>query len=424
MMTADEIATAVDPDELVGLLRAAVAIPSITPNERSFANWVVDRLNEGGWDWVESAAVESEDHDDSADHDRRNVLASTGQGEGKSLLLAGHLDTVHVDDWVQHWHGTDRADPYGAHMVDGEIWGRGVADQKAGICACIAAMRAIQRAGFRPQGRVSALFVCDEESGQPASGVSAGMRSAIRSGVVTDRMRPDFLIYTEPTTSAIYTAQMGFLIAEVVLRGRSAYFGRPELGVDALRAGHDLLSGLWAHSRQLESGASHELIGHPFLLVTKVQSGGNIAVPGTFELSLIRKILPREDMDSAAAAITTIAQRVGELHGVEVSVEFTAPRDHDVGGTPDEIDVEHPAAVSLGESIRVITGSEPRIEAAPYWSEKPFLAAIGVPGVYFAPGDISDCHTPFERLRVDELISATRVLTHFVARWCGVTELT
>ena len=75
---------------------------------------------------------------------------------------------------------------------------------------------------------------------------------------------------------------------------------------------------------------------------------------------------------------------------------------------------------ALTRSIESVTGEPARIEGAPYWSEKPFLRDLGIPGVYFAPGDIATCHTPFERLPIQELISATRTLAHFVASWCGV----
>ena len=414
-MTPEEsVASAVDSDELVKLVQDATRIPSITPHEHEFAAWVHSNLEDFGWDQASVTDIGD---------GRPNVHAEVGGDTAPSLLLAGHLDTVHVDDWVEHWKDTDRADPFAAEIVDGEIWGRGVADQKAGICSIIAAARAIHRAGYRPKGRVSALFVSDEESGQPGSGVSAGMRAAVQDCEPGRSPKADFLIYTEPTTSAIYTAQMGFLIADITLTGKSAYFGRPELGIDALRAGHDLLTALWAHSEQLHEIEAHELIGQANLLVTEVRSGGNIAVPGLFNLSLIRKILPSENMDDAADAISEITTGVGREHGVDAEVTFSAPRDHAVGGTPDEIATDHPGVASLARSISTITGEQARIEAAPFWSEKPFLAALGVPGVYFAPGDISHCHTPFERLGVKELLSATRVLTHFVASWCGLEEL-
>ena len=411
-MTPEAVAAAVDADQLVKLVQQAVRVPSVTPGEGDFARWVHQQLSEGDWDSTRlSLCAEN----------RPNVYASTGSG-GPSLVLAGHLDTVHADDWSAHWAGTERADPYAAPVIDREIWGRGTADQKAGICAILEALRAVHRVGCRPRGAVTALFVCDEESGQPGSGVSAGMKAAIADGAISQDPPPDFLIYTEPTTSAVYTAQMGFLIADITLVGRSAYFGRPELGVDALRAGHLLLSALWEHSEHLRAQPEHPLIGEAFLLVTEVRSGGSIAVPGQFELSLIRKILPHESLDAAAEAIREIANRVASEEGVEASVVFSAPRDHPVGGTPDEIPSEHPAVQTLGASITAITGEAPRVEAAPYWSEKSFLAALSVPGVYFAPGDISHAHTPFERVGIDELIAATRTLAHFVASWCGLEQ--
>lgn len=268
------------------------------------------------------------------------------------------------------------------------------------------------------------MFVSDEESGQPGSGVSLGMRAAVRDFLSGAVPTPGFAIYTEPTTGAIYTAQMGFLIADITLGGKSAYFGTPELGIDALKAGHALLGSLWDHSRILAAGKPHPLLGGRFLLVTTVESGGNIAVPGKFKLSLIQKLLPGDDLEEAAAALRRVAAGVGAEFGVSSDVRFSAPRDHSVGGTPDEISADHPAVCQLADSVRVTTGRAARIEGAPYWSEKPLLRSVGIPGVYFAAGDISTCHTPFERLPIEEFVSSTRALAHFVASWCGAYQST
>lgn len=406
------VVEAVDADGVVELVRAAIQIPSVTPQEKQFAEWVGEQMSDGSWDEVELFDCEP---------GRPNVWAEIGGGDtGNSLLLAGHLDTVGVDDWQDEWENNPdpRADPFGAHIIDGEIWGRGVADQKAGICIIIEAVRAVRRAGFAPASKLSALFVCDEESGQPGSGVSQGMKAAQGKLSSATEPAPAFAIYTEPTTSAIYTAQMGFLIADIRLHGRSAYFGRPELGLDALKAGHRLLSALWQHSKELGQLTPHKLLGQAFLLVTSVSSGGNIAVPGRFDLSLIRKVLPQEDLDDAAAAITAIAEKTAAETGTEVEVSFSAPRDHELGGTPDEIDGTHPAVLALADSIAAATGQKASIQGAPFWSEKSFFARAGIPSVYFAPGDISHCHTPFERLSAEELVGATRTMAHFISCWC------
>ncbi len=412
------IAAAVDADALVELVTEAVRIPSVTPNEMAFAQWVESRLQEGPWQEV--SLVEPEPG-------RPNVYARVGGDEeepSRSLLLAGHLDTVHAEDWRQEWSGSDRADPYAGHVIEGEIWGRGATDQKGGICSIIEALRAVDRAGFRLGGSVTGLFVCDEESGQPRSGVSLGMRAAVKGLLGSPAPTPGFAIYTEPTTGAIYTAQMGFLIADITLGGKSAYFGTPELGIDALKAGHALLSSLWEYNETLSVGGSHPLLGERFLLATTVVSGGNIAVPGTFELSLIQKFLPGDDLEEGAAVLRQMAAKVGKQFGVTSEVRFPAPRDHAVGGTPDEISADHPAVRELANAVEVTTGRPVRIEGAPYWSEKPLLRSVGIPGVYFAAGDIATCHTPYERLPIEELVSSTRALASFVASWCGAYKST
>lgn len=407
-------ADAVDADGVVELVREATQIPSVTPNEKEFAEWINEQLSDGSWDDVKLFDCAP---------DRPNVYAKTGSGSGRSLLLAGHLDTVGVDDWLLEWENDSRADPFGAQVIDGEIWGRGVADQKAGLCVIIEAVRAIHRAGFQIDGELAALFVCDEESGQPDSGVSQGMKAAVKDIFGEADNLPSFAVYTEPTTSAIYTAQMGFLIADITLHGRSAYFGKPELGLDALMAGHELLARLWEHSEALSHVPSHDLLGGAFLLVTSVSSGGNIAVPGRFDLSLIRKILPSENLDEAAASIRLITEQIASDTGTEAEVVFSAPRDHEFGGTPDEVGLDNPGVLALSDSISAITGQKARVEGAPFWSEKTFLASLGIPGVYFAPGDISNCHTPFERLSIEELISATRTMAHFISCWCQLQEI-
>ena len=241
----DEVAAAVDQEALVGLVLEAVRIPSVTPGEMAFAQWARTQLEEGAWNRVRLVEAEP---------GRPNVYAGTGGAGGRSLVLAGHLDTVHADDWVREWSGTDRADPFAGHIVDGEIWARGATDQKAGVCSIIEAVRAVDRAGYRLAGPLTGVLVCDEESGQPGSGLSVGMRAAVSHLFDSPGPVPEFAIYTEPTTGAIYTAQMGFLIADITVAGRSAYFGTPELGVDALRAGHSLLGELWDHNATLQRG--------------------------------------------------------------------------------------------------------------------------------------------------------------------------
>jgi acetylornithine deacetylase/succinyl-diaminopimelate desuccinylase-like protein len=56
------------------------------------------------------------------------------------------------------------------------------------------------------------------------------------------------------------------------------------------------------------------------------------------------------------------------------------------------------------------------VEGAPYWSEAPFLInRLGVPTVYWAPGDIRNCHTLEERVLVKEYLDGIVAFAAFIA---------
>lgn len=404
----------VDPDWTIGLLQRAVQTPSITGDEGAVAQLFLAELEGLGLDRAEQFEFEP---------GRPAVWGVLrGSGGGSSVLFAGHLDTVHVRGWEDRWRGTERESPFSAAIVDGELYGRGAADMKAGIVAAVSALRAIREAGVRPRGDVVVAFFGDEESGEPRSGYSAGMK-AIAAKVRSGEIPPaDFAVYTEPTTLDVYTAQMGFMIADVTVLGESAYFGTPWLGVDALRGAHKVLSGLFAHSDEIWSRDEHELLGRAFLLVTAIEGGGYIAVPERCKLSLIRKVLPSETLDRARSELDSVLAKLAVSDGIRTEIEYTAPRDHRFGGTPVETSADLPQVARLVDAVHAVTGRRDVIRGAPYWSEISFLESLGIPAVYCGPGDISICHTVNERVPVREVVDGARVLAAFVAEQCGIEE--
>ncbi len=88
-----------------------------------------------------------------------NLIART-PGEGKPVLVAGHLDTV----WS---HGTLKSMPY---FVDGKkAHGPGIYDMKAGSFLAFHAVRSILRQGVRTLRPIVLLLTPDEEVGSPTS---------------------------------------------------------------------------------------------------------------------------------------------------------------------------------------------------------------------------------------------------------------
>lgn len=413
----DRILDAIDPEAAVDLLRRAVRTPSITRDEAAVAELLADALRDAGADRVDAPEFAP---------GRRNAwgVVEGGDDSDGGLLLLGHIDTVHVRGWEKRWAGTERESPYGAAIVDGQMWGRGTSDQKAGVVAVVAALKTLRDAGLRPRRDVAAMFVADEESGEPDSGYSDGIKALLP--LVKDGTLPSasFAIYTEPTTLQVYAAQMGFLTADITVAGESSYFGTPWLGRDALRAAHRLLDRLWEHSDELWQRASHPLLGRAFLLVTGIEGGGYIAVPGSCKLSLIRKILPHEDLDEVRGELDAVLRRAAINDSVHASITYTAPRDHAVGGTPSEAPLDDPALERLQRIAAEICPGKGEVQGAPYWSEMSFLQnELDIPAVYFAPGDITTAHALEERVSVDEFIDAVRILALFIAEHCGVHDI-
>ncbi len=89
--------------------------------------------------------------------ERLNLVARLPGGDGASLALLAHTDTVRADpeEWAR--------DPWSGDVVDGEIWGRGALDMKSQVAASAVAFASLWREGFRPAGDLVLALTADEE---------------------------------------------------------------------------------------------------------------------------------------------------------------------------------------------------------------------------------------------------------------------
>ena len=197
----------------------------------------------------------------------------------------------------------------------------------------------------------------------------------------------------------------------------------PELGKDALKASHAVMSALWKHSDEIAARGEHPLIGRGFLLITGLTGGGFIAVPEECKLSLIRKLLPGESLDDAATEMEAVIRGAIADPEIKVEIAYPAGRDHRVGGSAAEIDPNLPAVSMLCASVAQSFAGRGAIEGAPFWSESPFFVnRLGIPAVYCAPGDIRNCHTFEEHVDIEEYLAGIVAFASFMARYCGVAE--
>ena len=70
---------------------------------------------------------------------RTNVVGTLkGNGNGRSLLLNGHMDTVGIDGMT--------IDPFGGEIRDGRLYGRGAQDMKGSLAAMMTTVKALLEA--------------------------------------------------------------------------------------------------------------------------------------------------------------------------------------------------------------------------------------------------------------------------------------
>jgi len=145
-------------EEATELLRALIRIDTVNPpgNETIAAKALHDYLAGNG---IESELL-------AQTPERANLVARLPGGDGLSLLLMAHTDTVLADP------GEWERDPWSGDLVDGEVWGRGALDMKGHVAAVTVAFASLAREGVRPPGEVVLALTADEEVGAEPIGMS------------------------------------------------------------------------------------------------------------------------------------------------------------------------------------------------------------------------------------------------------------
>lgn len=153
--------------------------------------------------------------------------------DGTVLTLLSHVDTVLADaeDWTH--------DPWGAEIVDGELWGRGAIDMKSQTAAEIAAGLALARSGWRPTTGLLRIIVCaDEEVGGTlgARWLCEQHPELVRSDIVLNEGGGAPLIVGDRRHYSIGVGEKGVCRFVVRATGRAAHASTPGVGENALLA--------------------------------------------------------------------------------------------------------------------------------------------------------------------------------------------
>lgn len=320
---------------------------------------------------------------------RDNLSAVLPGGPGPGLLLLGHTDVVPVGEgWT--------VPPFGGVMRQGRLYGRGSADMKGGLAACVVAMAALRQAGVHLSGPVELAAVVDEEE------TGKGVRHYI-----AERDRSGFLgcIVAEPTDLQPIIAARGASYVQIGVRGRAAHAGRPSDGANAIYGAAAVISELERLHHEL-ADRRHLLVGPATWSVGLVRGGsGASTVPAQAWVTADRRLLPGE---LGEVVLGDTMARISQLGLRERGLAVEARMTMEMPGF--ETPPDHPLVGCVSRAVQDAGGPDLPLAGWTAACDGGFVARdAGVPVVVLGAGSVADqAHRPDESVDLEDVLVAAR----------------
>ena len=381
----------IDRDYIIQKTKDMVQINSVNPSlspggkgEAELGTYVADVLSDLGLD-VKLYKLKP---------DRVNVVGILkGAGEGRSLLLNAHLDTVGVDGMI--------IDPFGAEIRNGRLYGRGSQDMKGSLAAMMGAAKAFVDTGIELAGDLIITGVADEEY------ASIGSEDLVR------HVSADGAIVTEPTDLSLCRAHRGFIWHEVETFGRAAHGSRFKEGVDAnMRMGR-FLAQLDNLEQELRNRPAHPLVGPPSLHAARIRGGLEISTYAAHcLLEIERRTNPGETESQATAEIQSIIDRLeSDDPTFKASLKATFWRE------PFEVGEEALLVKILEDSMTNQLGSKPAHSGQTFWTDAALFAAAGMETALVGPVG-NGLHSEEEWVDLQSVVDLAHILAETAIKYC------
>lgn len=205
--------------QMTKFLRDLVRIPGESCGEEGVINRIAEEMRAVGFDKVEIDPM-------------GNVLGFMGTGE-TLIAFDAHIDTVGIGNRA-NWN----FDPYEGYENDEEIGGRGTSDQLGGIVSAVYGAKIMKDLGLIDDKYT--VLVTGTVQEEDCDGL------CWQYIINEDKVRPDFVVSTEPTDGGIYRGQRGRMEIRVDVQGVSCHGSAPERGDNAIYKMADILQDIRA----------------------------------------------------------------------------------------------------------------------------------------------------------------------------------
>jgi succinyl-diaminopimelate desuccinylase len=308
------------------------------------------------------------------------VVARTDLGRAQRVIIAGHIDTVPVNNNLPvRFEGFDRSEAARDDDPPGYLWGRGTVDMKAGVAVQLKLAHDLRE----PAVDITWMWYDNEEVASDLNGL--GRLARVRP----DLFAADFAILGEPTNGTVEGGCNGTLRFDLRTSGRRAHSARPWVGENAIHKAAPILRILAAYS-------AHEvevdgLVYREALNAVKISGGvATNVIPDECVVHVNYRFAPSR---TGEQAIEHMRELFGEY---ELTIADLAE-----GARPGlDAPLAQQFVAALGVTVQPKYG----------WTDVARFSALGIPAVNYGPGDALLAHADDERVALEQITACERGL--------------
>lgn len=369
--------------EISQFLRDMIAIPSESCQEKQVILRIKDEMLKVGFDKVDIDPM-------------GNILGYIGHGK-HLIAMDAHIDTVGIGD-RNNWD----VDPYKGYEDSNIIEGRGASDQEGGMASMVYAGKIIKDLKLEDDYTLVVVGTVQEED---CDGL------CWQYIVEESKIRPEFVVSTEPTSCRIYRGHRGRMEIKVTTHGVSCHGSAPERGDNAIYKMGPIINELKALNENLHYD---EFLGKGTLTISEIffSSPSRCAVADGCSISVDRRLTHGETWQSAIKEIENLPS-VKDVKA-EVSMYKYSRPSYTGLVYPTEcffptwvLPEEHPACQSTITAFKGLFDQEPVVDKWTFSTNGvAIMGRYGIPVVGFGPGHEDQAHAPNERTWKSELVKA------------------
>ncbi len=331
---------------------------------------------------------------------KANLHAVIGPAVAGGIALSGHVDTVPVDG--QDWSG----DPFTLRQHGGRLFGRGAADMKGFVAACLAAVPDLQAARL---ARPVHLFITYDEE------ISCDGARVLIEDMQAGGLMPAMCIVGEPSGMQPILAHKGRLALQVEVRGVPGHSSEPARGANAIHAAAEAIGWITAEARRFAAEGPFEDgfdPPHTTLQVGTIEGGSALnIIPGTARFQMEWRTIPADDFFRELDRL-----RAHVAQEIEPAMKHAGP---DAGFTFQVMNwipgLSLPPGHELAGLVRQITGSNATGKVS-YGTEAGLYQQAGIPTIVCGPGHIAQAHQPNEWIAQDQLAACDAFIRRLAGR--------